>query len=340
MIKLATPQLSRRAVLAAAALPLFAIRTRPAHAAEFEYKFATGQSPTNPINTRLQEAIDRIAAASGGQLTMKLFPNNQLGSDTDLISQVRAGGVEFLNVSNSVLSTLVPSAALVNVGFAFQNYDQVWKGVDGPLGQFITGQVEKSGIQVVGPYADNGFRQITSSDTAIHGPADLKDFHIRVPVSPIFTGLFQALGASPTSINFNEVYTALQTKLVGGQENGLVVIETAKLYEVQKYCAMTGHIWDCFGLLANRRAMARLPDKLQEIVRAEIHRAIMDQRADAARLDASLKATLQSKGMQFVDVDRAAFRAVLQKSSFYNDWRARFGDAGWNALQSVSGPLA
>ena len=333
------PKLPRRAVLAAATLPLFAIRTRPADAAEFEYKFATGQSPTNPINTRLQEAIDRIAKASSGQLTMKLFPNNQLGSDTDLISQVRAGGVEFLNVSNSVLSTLVPTAALVNVGFAFQNYDQVWRGVDGALGQFMTAQIEKSGIQVVGPYADNGFRQITSSEREIHDPADLRDFHIRVPVSPIFTGLFQALGASPTSINFNEVYTALQTRLVGGQENGLVVIETSKLYEVQKYCAMTGHIWDCFGLLANRRAMSRLPEKLQESVRAEIHQAILDQRADAAKLDAGLKANLQGKGMQFTDVDRTAFRAALQKSSFYGDWRAKFGDQAWAALQSVSGPL-
>jgi tripartite ATP-independent transporter DctP family solute receptor len=341
MTSIATPRLSRRAVLgAAAALPLFAIGTRPAGAAEFEFKFATGQSPTNPINTRLQEAIDRIGKATNGQLMIKLFPNNQLGSDTDLISQVRAGGIDFLNVSNSVLSTLVPTAALVNVGFAFQAYDQVWKGVDGALGQFITGQIEKTGIQVVGPYADNGFRQVTSSDRQIRSPDDLKDFHIRVPVSPIFTGLFQALGASPTSINFNEVYTALQTKLVGGQENGLVVIETAKLYEVQKYCAMTGHIWDCFGLLANRRSMGRLPASVQEVVRREIHQAVMDQRADAGTLDAGLKATLQGKGMTFVDVDREAFRAALRKTSFYGDWRAKFGDQAWAALQSVSGPLA
>ncbi len=110
----------RRALLAAAAaLPLFAIRSRPAGAAEFEFKFATGQSPTNPINTRLQEAIDRIRTATAGRLEMRLFPNNQLGSDTDQISQLRAGGIEFLNVAGSVLSTLVPATALVNVGFAF-----------------------------------------------------------------------------------------------------------------------------------------------------------------------------------------------------------------------------
>ena len=311
-----------------------------ARAAEFELKFATGQSPTNPINTRLQQAIDRIAAATGGQVAMKLFPNNQLGSDTDLISQLRAGGVDFLNVANSVLSTLVPTAALVNVGFAFTSYDQVWKGVDGPLGQFMTAQIEKSGILVVGPYGDNGFRHVSSADRVVRAPGDLRDFHIRVPVSPIFTGLFQALGASPTSINFNEVYTALQTHLVDGQENGLVTIETAKLYEVQKHVSLTAHIWDCFALLGNRRSMGRLPAATQEIVRREIHQSIMDQRADAAALDVSLRAILQKDGMELIEVDRGAFRAALQKTPFYGDWRAKFGDQGWAALQSVSGQLA
>ena len=332
---------TRRAVLAgAAALPLFALRTRPAGAAEFELKFATGQSPGNPINLRMQEAIDRIGTATGGRVAMKLFPNNQLGSDTDQISQLRAGGIEFLNVAGSVLSTLVPAAALVNVGFAFASYDQVWRGVDGELGRFIAEQIEKAGVVAAAPLGDNGFRQITTADTALKGPGDLKGFHIRVPVSPIFTSLFQALGASPTSINFNEVYTALQTKLVGGQENGLVTIDTAKLYEVQKYCVETSHIWDSFCVLANRRAFGRLPPDVQEVVRRELKQGVMDQRADEARLDAGLKATLEGKGMTFVPVDKAAFQDALRKTSFYGDWKAKFGDAAWSALQAVSGNLA
>ena len=340
MTKTSEPSLKRRTLLAAtAALPMFAIRTRPANAAEFEFKFATGQSPTNPINTRMQEAIDRIEAATGGRITMKLFPNNQLGNDMDQISQLRAGGIEFLNVAGSVLSTLVSATALVNVGFAFTSYDQVWKAVDGELGKYIAAQIEKSGIHQVAPLGDNGFRQITSSETQIKGPDDLKGFHIRVPVSPIFTSLFQALGASPTSINFNEVYTALQTHLVGGQENGLVTIETAKLYEVQKYCSETSHIWDSFCLLANRRAMDKLPADLQAIVRREIAKGVMDQRADEQKADAGLKATLQQKGMTFLAVDKPAFQATLKKSTFYADWKTKFGEQGWNALQTVTGAL-
>ena len=190
------------------------------------------------------------------------------------------------------------------------------------------------------PFADNGFRQITSSDAPINTPEDLKGFHIRVPVSPIFTSLFQALGASPTSINFNELYTALQTKLVTGEENGLVVIDTGKLYEVQKYCSETSHIWDSFCQLANRRAMAKLPADIQDIVHREFKQSVMDQRADSARLTAGLKATLQGKGMTFVSPDKAAFRDALRKTSFYGDWKAKFGDAAWGALASVSGGLA
>ncbi len=331
---------SRRTLLAATALPLFAIRSRPAGAAEFDLKFATGQSPTNPINLRLQEGIDRIKAATGGRVEMRLFPNNQLGSDTDQISQLRAGGIEFLNVAGSVLSTLVPATALVNVGFAFTSYDQVWRGVDGPLGQYIAAQIEKAGIMLLAPLGDNGFRQITTADVQVRGPQDLKGFHIRVPVSPIFTSLFQALGAAPTSINFNEVYTALQTKLVGGQENGLVTIDTAKLYEVQKYCSETSHIWDSFCVLANRRALGRLPEEMQAIVRREIKQSVMDQRGDEARLDAGLKTVLQGKGMTFVPADKEAFRTALKASTFYSDWRTKFGAEGWAALQAASGDLA
>ncbi len=341
MTYVSTPAVSRRALLAgAAALPVFGIRTRPADAAEFEFKFATGQSPANPINTRLQEGIDRIKAATAGRVELRLFPNNQLGSDTDQISQLRAGGIEFLNVAGSVLSTLVPATALVNVGFAFNGYDQVWRGVDGALGKYIEGQVDKAGIVLAAPLGDNGFRQITTADVQVKGPADLKGFHIRVPVSPIFTSLFQALGAAPTSINFNEVYTALQTRLVGGQENGLVTIDTAKLYEVQKYCSETSHIWDSFCVLANRRALGRMPSDMQEIVRRELRQSVMDQRGDEERLDAGLKATLQGKGMTFIAVDRDAFRAALKGSTYYADWHAKFGDQAWAALQSVSGELA
>ncbi len=336
------PLLSRRSVLAgaAASLPLFAIGTRRAHAAEFSFKVATGQSLTQPINARLEQACARIQQASGGRLEMKFFPASQLGSDTDLITQVRSGGIEFLNIAGSVISTVAPGAAITNVGFAFSDYDQVWKGVDGVIGDFVRKQVEKAGLQIVSKASDNSFRQITSASKPIKNPADLKDYRIRVPVSPIFTSLFSALGANPTSINFNELYTALQTKLVDGQENGLVAIEAGKLYEVQKYVSETNHIWDPFWLVGNRRAMARLPADLQEIIRREFDRASQEQREDVAKLNGSLKEQLSGRGLVFEAADKPAFRSALTAAGFYKTWKEKFGSEAWTVLESVTGELA
>ena len=330
----------RRTVLAAAALPLVAIAGRPAQAAEFTYKLATGQTLSQPINIRLEQALGRIKDATGGRLEIKFFPANQLGSDTDLLSQVRSGGIDFLNIAGSVLSTVAPAAAITNVGFAFSGYDQIWPGMDGALGQFLRAQIEKAGVLVVAKAADNGIRQLTSASKAITAPEDLKGYRIRVPVSPIFTSLFTAFGASPTSINFNELYTSLQTHLVDGQENGLVAIESGKLYEVQKYVAETSHIWDPFWLLGNRRSFARLPADLQDTVRRELDQAAVGQRSDVAQLDATLKAQLTAKGLVFAPVDRAAFRDALAKAGFYKSWRDKFGAEPWQALEAVAGPLA
>src|SRR6266403_5892834 len=127
--------ITRRSLLmAGAAVPLCSVLTRRAFAAEFSYKLATGQDPTHPVNIRAQEASDRIREATGGRLEIKLFPANQLGSDTELLTQVRNGGVEFFNQSSSILATFVPTAGVVNTGFAFANYESVWQAMDGGLG--------------------------------------------------------------------------------------------------------------------------------------------------------------------------------------------------------------
>ena len=118
----------------------------------------------------------------------------QLGSDTDLITQVRSGGIEFLNIAGSVISTVAPGAAVTNVGFTFAGYDQAWKAVDGPVGDYVKGQMEKAGLMIAAKASDNSFRQITSASKSIRTPADLKGYRIRVPVSPIFTSLFSSLG--------------------------------------------------------------------------------------------------------------------------------------------------
>lgn len=329
----------RQCLTGAAALPLVTILPRRAQAAEFTYKLATGQDPTHPVNKRAQEAIDRIKAATNGRLEIRLFPANQLGSDTDLLSQVRNGGVEFFNQASSVLSTLVPAAGIVNTGFAFDDSDHVWKAMDGGLGKYVRTQIEKVGLTTMSRPWENGFRQVTTSTRPVKTPDDLKGMKLRVPSAPMLATLFTALGASPTPINFNEVYSALQTKLVEGQENPLAIIATARLYEVQKYCSLTNHVWDAYWILGNRKAVDRLPKDIQEVVFREFDKSAGDERADIAALSQSLRADLQGKGLQFVEVDKKAFKAALAKTSFYKDWRGKFGEEAWRLLEDNTGAL-
>jgi tripartite ATP-independent transporter DctP family solute receptor len=331
---------SRRALLAgSAALPLFSIISHRADAAEFELKYATGQDPTHPVNVRAKEAIDRIRQATNGRVDIKLFPANQLGSDTDLLTQVRNGSVDFFNLSSLILATFVPVSGITSVGFAFKNYDDVWKAMDGDLGNYIRAEIAKTPIFTVSKIWDNGFRQITSSGREIKSPADLKGFKIRVPAAPPLTSLFTALEAAPSPINFNEVYTALQTKVVEGEENPLAIIATARLYEVQKSCSLTGHVWDGYWVLGNKRSFQKLPADVQQVIQREIDKSGTDQRADVAKLNTSLIADLKTKGLNFVNVQPDDFRKKLASTSFYTEWKSKYGATAWDLLEKVSGKL-
>jgi tripartite ATP-independent transporter DctP family solute receptor len=331
---------NRRTLLAGAALPLFAIGSPRARAAEFSLKLANNSPATHPQTIRQLEAADRIKAATNGAVEIQVFPNNQLGSDTDMLSQLRSGAIDYFMMSGLILSTLVPPASINGIGFAFNDYATVWKAMDGKLGAYIRSEIEKRGLIVMDRIWDNGFRQITSSSRPIKEPADLKGFKIRVPVSPLWTSMFQALGAAPISINFAEVYSALQTRIAEGEENPLAIIQTAKLYEVQKYVAMTDHMWDGFWMLGNRQSFSGLPADAQAIVVRELNRSALDERADVAKLNASVADELKSKGLTFVGVDKPAFRNALKTAGFYADWKKKYGDEAWGILEAEVGTLS
>ena len=190
-----------------------------AQSAEFKLKFASNLPAIHPLNVRAKEAAEAILKESGGRVDIQVFPNNQLGSDTDVLSQLRSGAVDFFTLSGLILSTLVPVASINGIGFAFKDYDQVWAAMDGDLGAHVRAAIAKANLVAFDKIWDNGFRQITSSSKPIVTPADLKGFKIRVPVSPLWTSMFKAFDAAPASINFSEVYSALQTKIVEGEEN-------------------------------------------------------------------------------------------------------------------------
>src|ERR1700710_38110 len=175
-----------------------------AQQAEFSYKFANNLPDSHPLNVRAKEMSAAIKTETNGRFDLQIFPNNQLGSDTDMLSQIRSGGLEFFTLSGLILATLVPTASISGVGFAFPDYDTVWKAMDGDLGAFIRAEIQAKGLVVMDKIWDNGFRQVTTSTKPIVTPADFRDLKIRVPVSPLWTSMFKALGSAPASINFNE----------------------------------------------------------------------------------------------------------------------------------------
>jgi len=336
-------KVTRRVVLGAlAGAPALSVLGMPriARAADIELKYGNNLPLSHPLNIRAQEAADRVKTQTNGRVEIKIFPNNQLGGDTDMLSQVRNGGITFFTPSALVIATLVPVAAINAVGFAFADYDQVWKAMDGALGAHVRAAISKVNLFAFEKIWDNGFRQMTTSGKPIEGAKDMAGLKIRVPVSPLSLSMFKALDSAPTSLQFSEVYTSLQTKVVDAQENPLPIIQVAKLYEVQKHCALSNHIWDGFWFIANGRAWNGLPDDVKKIVSDAINDAGVKQRDDIKTLNATVQADLQSKGLAFNKTNPDSFRAKLRDAGFYKEWKERFGADAWGLLEGAVGGLA
>ncbi len=309
-------------------------------APEFRLKYGNYQPDDHPVTIRMKEVAEKIRADSKGRIDLQVYPNSQLGSDTDMLSQLRAGAIDFMSLSPLTLGIFVPAAQINGVGFAFSDYGQVWNAMDGDLGAYVRAEIAKTPVFAFEKIWDNGYRQITTSTHPILTPENLKGTKMRVPPSPLWTSMFKALDASPATIGLQDVYMSLQTKVVDGEENPLVLISTGKFYEVQKYCSMTNHMWDGFWLLGNKRAFAKLPSDLQEIVRTNFNAAALKQREDVHHLNDSLANTLKGKGLQFNTVNAQPFRDKLRNAGFYVQWRSRFGNDGWAALEKYTGKLA
>jgi tripartite ATP-independent transporter DctP family solute receptor len=332
--------LSRASIAAATAVSAPFVLRWPANAAEFAYKYGTALPEGHPMVIRSKEAAAKIKEESGGKLDITLYPSSVLGQDTAMMSQAIAGALEIYGMSLDILAQKSPSAAIFGVGFAFPDYPTAWKAMDGDLGDYCRALSEKAGLYCLDKAFDHGFREITSKAKPISSPDDLKGMKIRLPVAPLFISLFQHLGASPTPINFGEVYSALQTGLVDGQENPLILIDTAKLYEVQKYCSMTNHIWVGLHISFNNDAWKRLPADLQELCHKHFSAAALAERDDWQVMDKTEIDKMTKAGLTFVHPDTKPFQDALKKSGFYPDCKKQMGDEAWALLEKYTGALA
>jgi tripartite ATP-independent transporter DctP family solute receptor len=311
-----------------------------ASAAQFTGKAGTNQPVDHPLSVAMKDLWDAVRKETAGRLDVSVFPNNQLGGDTAMLQQLRAGALQVMTLDGGILESVVPVAAIQSVGYAFTDSNQAFRAFDGKLGEYVRKEIGAKGIHAFDKIWENGMRQITTSSKPIQRADDLTGFKIRTPNSRMALDVFKSLGASPTPLNFSELYTALQTKVVDGQENPLANIEFARFYEVQKNLSLSSHMWGGYWLLTENDWWSKLPADIAEIVTRNASTITDRQRKDVMRLNETLIGKLQSQGMnvnRLGTADRATMRAKLP--DFYKRWKAEFGPTAWSLLESYTGPL-
>jgi tripartite ATP-independent transporter DctP family solute receptor len=332
-------KLDRRRFLAVSgAAALTGVRTASA-APDFTFRLAHVNNVEHPLHVYIQKAADRIRQESNGRLNILVFPNSQLGGASDLLSQVRTGGVDMIFDSIVTLSSFVPVIATCGIGFAFKDDAAAWKALDGRLGEYSRQAISKARLRVMSKSWAGGFRHIASGVRDIVDAKDIKGLKIRVPVSPLWVSTFEGLGAAPVGLNSSETYTALQTKVIDGVDMSIAGVDTFKYYEVQKNLSLTYHMFDAHYLLANPGSWDRLPKDLQEIASRAFDDTALLEREAVAKENVVMIDRLKSKGMHVSSPDIESFRAALRASGYYARWREKFGEEAWGVLEEAAGKL-
>ncbi|GAC1571501.1 MAG: TRAP transporter substrate-binding protein [Candidatus Elarobacter sp.] len=325
----------------AAAFASIAIVRAPAQAAEFTGKAGTNQPVDHPLSIAMKDLWDNVRKETNGKIDVTVFPNNQLGGDTAMLQQLRAGALQVMTLDGGILESVVPVAAIQSVGYAFSDPGHAFKAFDGKLGEYVRKEIGSKGIHAFEKIWENGMRQITTSSKPIRNAGDLSGFKIRTPNSKMALDVFKSLGAAPTPLNFSELYTALQTRVVDGQENPLANIEFARFYEVQKNLSLSGHMWGGYWLLSENEWWNKIPGDLQAIVAKNASSMTDRQRKDVMKLNDNLIGKLRSQGMAVNELsaaDRNSMRAKLP--DYYKRWKAEFGTTAWDLLEQYTGKLA
>ena len=325
---------------AAAAFGSIAILAKPSAAATtYAWKWGVDTPIDHPIAVRATEAFGKIRKETNGQLDIRAFPGSQLGSDPAMLSQLRSGALEMLGYAGGILDTVVPVASIENVAFAFPNRTVALAAMDGDFGAYIRSQIKDKGIMVLDKIYENGYREFTTYPKPIRVVDDLQGMKLRVSPGKLRVDTFTSLGAAVTPIAPSELYTALQTHIVDGQETGLILIETQKFYEVQRFCSLSNHMWSGYWNLINMDKWNSLPPNLQASLSKNLNQSAILERRDSELQTASVQDKLHRQGLQFNAVDVATFKAKLASNGYYARWKENFGPQAWTLLEKYTGKL-
>jgi len=305
--------LFRRTLMTAALVAggLLASTGAIAQFAERTIKFTNGVNEDHPVGVGVKKMQEVLAAKTGGKMKIAAFWGGAAGGDLPATQALRAGTQEMVCTSSSPLVGIVKELGAFDLPFLFANEKEADAVLDGPAGEYFNKKLEAAGLVNLA-YWENGFRNLTNSKKPVAKPEDFEGVKLRVMQNNIFLDSFKTLGANAVPMAFGEVFTALETRTIDGQENPFVTIETSKFSEVQKYLSVTRHAYTPFLILYSKKLWDQLNPQEQAVLREAAKEGQKVQREANRALNEKALANLR-KTMTVNDVSPAEQKRMLDK---------------------------
>lgn len=305
--------IQRRTVTTAlAALPLLGASRAFAQFADRTLKFTNGVNEDHPVGVGVKKMQEVLAAKTGGRMKISAFWGGSAGGDLPATQALRAGTQEMVCTSSSPLVGIVKELGVFDLPFLFANEREADAVLDGPAGEYFTRKLADAGLVNLA-YWENGFRNLTNSRRPVTKVEEFEGIKLRVMQNNIFLDTFKTLGTNAVPMAFGEVFTALETKTIDGQENPFVTIETSKFNEVQRFLSVTRHAYTPFLVLYSKRLWDQLSPQEQAVLREAALEGQKVQRAANRTLNERSLANLKAKGMQVNEISAAEQARIRDK---------------------------
>jgi tripartite ATP-independent transporter DctP family solute receptor len=295
---------ARMAALVGAALIALGAQAQAQQEIIFGISAAHGSLQERTASEFARRANEKL----GDLAVVKVFDSSQLGKDKDMLQKIRIGTMH-LTLPSSTMPEIAPEFAIFDLPFLVKDRAHLAAIDETFFRDVLAPAAEAKGYRPLAVW-ENGFRQITNNVRPVVAPADLEGLKIRTPNSSWRVAMFRAYGANPTPMSFSEVFVALQTGVIDGQENPLTNIDAGKLYEVQTYLSLSGHVYSPAYPTVGVETFARLDPKIQQVLTETAQEAALWAREQGAAADDGLLAKLEAAGMKVNKTDRAAFVAA------------------------------
>jgi tripartite ATP-independent transporter DctP family solute receptor len=321
-------------VAAGAGLGLFSIG-RPAFGQAAKLRFAHPHPESDSWHKAALQLAEKVKAKSGGKVEIQVFPNGSLGSDSQTISAVRGGSLDICLTGNPFFTGLAPKLNVLDLPFLFQSRKHAAAVMDGSIGDGLRRDLEGSNLKALATW-EIGWRNLTNSRRPVATAADIKGLKIRTTPNPAHIRAFQLLGAVPTPMAFTELFSALETGAVDGQENPVTLILNAKFSEVQKHLSLTRHAFTTGPVVMNKAKFDALPPDIQTILTETALELAVVQRQMNEDTEGSSLAELKKAGMQAVEnPDRDSFSRIVT-AEVEKDFVTKFGGETLEAIKKAA----